>query len=122
MLNKKKRRSLTQFYEKHDDYPVIFASSAANPKKKIYSIGHDLKIKEHDDFQTKKTLKRNEEFMLAKSINIGYYLITPLLLGVFFGYWLDKILNTKPLFLLTLFGLGIVGSFYNLWKTVNEMK
>lgn len=83
-----------------EDYPVIFSKKGLSTKKKG---------KQGD----------NDKIMLAKSLNIGYYLITPLLAGVFFGYWMDRFFGTKPAFMLLLLGLGIAGAFYNLWKTID---
>ncbi len=80
-----------------------------------------MKIKKTEAMPQKKQAE-DDKIELAKSLNIGYYLITPLLVGVFLGYWIDKILGTKPVFLLLFFGLGIVGAFYNLWKTVQDNK
>lgn len=119
-LTKKRHHRLTSFHSQDDDYPIVFSGQIQNKSKKnIYQVGHDLKIKAHDIKENKKENK-NEKILLAKSLNIGYYLITPLLVGVFSGYWLDKVFRTKPMFLLLFFGLGVIGSFYNLWKTVQE--
>lgn len=49
-------------------------------------------------------------------LNLGYYILTPILAGVFLGLVLDKLLATKPVFLLILLLLGTVASFYNLFK------
>ncbi|OGK10111.1 hypothetical protein A2767_00365 [Candidatus Roizmanbacteria bacterium RIFCSPHIGHO2_01_FULL_35_10] len=67
-----------------------------------------------------KSKKRNtdDKLLLARSLNLGYYLIIPLLLGLFLGIWLDKLFSSQPFFLLLLFALGVVSSFYNLWKVV----
>lgn len=91
-------------------------------KKTFYKIGIDLKIKKVDNDSQIKSKKILDEIPLAKSLNIGYYLITPLLVGIFFGFWLDKVLGTKPIFFLLLFSLGVVSSFYNLFKIVKEFK
>lgn len=49
-------------------------------------------------------------------LNLGMYLATPLLLGVFLGTYLDNRLGTKPIVTLVLIGLGLVSTFYNLYK------
>lgn len=58
--------------------------------------------------------------VLAKSLNIGYYLLTPLLVGVFLGIALDKIFQTKGVFVISLIVLGAISSFYNLYKLTKE--
>lgn len=58
--------------------------------------------------------------VLAKSLNIGYYLLTPLLVGVFLGILLDKYFKTQGVFTLILIILGSISSFYNLYKVAKE--
>lgn len=48
--------------------------------------------------------------------NLGYYLLTPLLMGVFLGLTIDNYFHTKPVFTLGLIFLGMFASFYNLYK------
>lgn len=91
-------------------------------KKTFYKIGKDLKLKKVDQDLPIKSKESLNKIVVAKSLNIGYYLITPILVGAFFGYWLDKVFATKPVFFLIPFSLGVIGSFYNLWKIVKEMK
>lgn len=55
-------------------------------------------------------------------LNAGMYLATPILLGVFVGYQLDKYFDTKPIWLLVLLLFGTVSSFYNLWKLSKEVQ
>ena len=53
-------------------------------------------------------------------LNVGYYIITPLLIGVFLGYVLDLWLRTKPLFVGVGIGLGTIACFYNLSKILKN--
>lgn len=50
----------------------------------------------------------------------GVYLITPIIIGVLGGVYLDKYFHTKPLFTISLLILGIIGTFYNLMKIVKD--
>ena len=68
----------------------------------------------------KKTKKINKNLLSINSLNIGAYLITPILLGVFIGYNLDIYLNSKPIFILLFILLGTYSSFYNLFKLTKE--
>ena len=77
-------------------------------------------LKEKPNF-IKKTQKREaNNLLLAKSMTIGYYLITPLLLGVFVGLAIDRFLGSSPLFVLVFIIFGLVGTFYNLYKLFKE--
>jgi len=64
--------------------------------------------------------KENEIFMLAKNSSIGYYVVAPLLLGVFIGFGLDKYFSSKPLFTIVFLLIGVVATFYNLRKLIKE--
>lgn len=58
--------------------------------------------------------------LLAKSLNVGYYVITPLLGGVFLGLLLDRYFGTRGVFVIIMILLGTISSFYNLYKLVKE--
>lgn len=83
-----------------------------------YSIDRGFKLTLKPKTESKKNLKAN--LLLAKYFNVGYYLIAPLLLGVFLGLGVDHVLGTKPLFTLIFLGLGLVSTFYNLRKIIKE--
>lgn len=62
-------------------------------------------------------MDRSHGFTLDSTyLNIGMYLATPLLVGVFLGTYLDNRFGTKPVITLVLLGLGLVSTFYNLYK------
>lgn len=85
----------------------------------------DSKINKGFDIETRyKTIRkkeREEEFWLNPLLyNVGIYLMTPILLGVFIGYSLDKFFKTKPIFVVFFIILGTISSFYNFWKIVKK--
>lgn len=82
-----------------------------------YEIGKDFEIKR--SVKDRKFTKNNN-FLIAKYINIGYYLISPIILGVLFGVFIDIKFGTKPRFTLFLIFLGSISTFYNLWKLIKE--
>lgn len=94
---------------------------------KTFKIDKNLelrKVETDNFFKKKEDFKRDEKglnLLLAKSLNIGYYLIAPLLLGVFFGLLIDQYLKTKPLFTLLLIFFGFIATFYNLIKLKREV-
>ena len=87
-------------------------------KRKIYTVDTEGNKREID--HTVKEKKTDDYTALAKYSSIGYYLVTPLLLGVAGGIGLDNFLHTKPLFTVCLIFLGTIATFYNLFKLVNE--
>lgn len=60
----------------------------------------------------------------SKKKNSGYHLILELtsgmLVGVMFGYYLDKYLETLPLFLFLSSILGIIAGGYNAYKALSQ--
>lgn len=66
--------------------------------------------------------KRNKNGMSldARYLNLGYYLITPLILGVILGLAADTYLHTKPAFTLICIVLGTVGTCYNLFRFIKN--
>lgn len=66
---------------------------------------------------TKKT--RKSSFDVGNYLNLGYYIITPLLLGLSIGILLDKWLKTEPVFILAGIVFGTISTFYNLIKLVS---
>lgn len=58
--------------------------------------------------------------MKPEYFNAGFYILVPLLLCTFLGFQIDNWLKTKPAFLLMGLAVGIVATFYNLWKLAKE--
>lgn len=49
-------------------------------------------------------------------------MIAAILLGLYGGWWLDRRLETFPLFMLLGIFLGIGIGFYSLWRELNAIK
>ena len=82
----------------------------------FYKIGSDLKLKESENF-LKKPKKSNLD--LANFLNIGYYLIAPLLIGVFLGVLIDRSLKTKY-WVIVFILFGFIASIYNLYSLTKK--
>jgi len=75
--------------------------------------------------KSKKDLLRNEKidspkFHNLEAMNVGYYVVIPILIGIFLGLYLDSRFRTKPTFTLILILLGSVASFYNLYRLTKK--
>lgn len=73
--------------------------------------------------KTSRNLKKKKEikkdfFSEYININVGYSLVTPILIGVIIGLALDNKFNSKPFFTVFFIFLGTVSSFYNLFKLI----
>ena len=87
--------------------------------KKYFSFDKNLNLKFTErsrPFPTKETKKNN---LLANYANIGYYLVTPILLGVFLGLYLKKTTG-KEIFIIIGILVGGIGTFYNLIRLLKQ--
>lgn len=62
-----------------------------------------------------KSINRNG---LALYTDLGFYIVIPLLLGLFIGYLFDIKFGIKPIGVLIGIFLGLVASFYNLLRYI----
>ena len=61
----------------------------------------------------------SRKFLVAmRLVGLGWYIAFCIILGVGGGIWLDKRLNTSPLFILLGVLLGSVLAFYGIYKMV----
>lgn len=84
-------------------------------KRKIIRtiVDKDLNVRER---VVVKKENKNNNFRSYQYLNIGFYLVAPLLVGIFSGLYLDKRFNTKPFFLFLGLSIGVIGTFYNLYR------
>ena len=69
------------------------------------------------EFNKKPKIKK-DFFSQYLNINVGYSLVTPILIGVIIGLALDNKFHTKPYFTVFFIFLGAFSSFYNLFKLI----
>lgn len=58
---------------------------------------------------------------LAELSSLGLILPSSIIVGLFFGYWLDKLLDTRPWLLLIFTILGIVSGLMNLLRAIQKI-
>ena len=73
-----------------------------------------------EPFHRKKNRNTEEKFRLIDVMDLGVYLVVPLLAGLGLGILLDSKLGIKPIGIISGLLLGAVGSFFNLLKIVQE--
>lgn len=59
---------------------------------------------------------------IAKYLNVGYYVIIPLLGAVAAGVWLDRSFSTKPFFTVVLVVFGAISSMYNMVRLIKDIQ
>ena len=47
--------------------------------------------------------------------------LSPIVVGIFLGFWLDRWSGMTPLFLLLLFFLGVLAGFWNLYRMAQKI-
>jgi len=60
------------------------------------------------------------ESNLSTAFAVGTDLVAGVAVGTFIGYYLDKWLNTTPLFFLICFFLGAIAGGYNIYRSVQK--
>ena len=75
-------------------------------------------LKKTDRNFDKKPKAKKDFFSEYININVGYSLVTPILIGVIVGLTLDNKFHSKPVFTVSFIFLGMVSSFYNLFKMI----
>lgn len=86
--------------------------------RKSYEIGKDFELKEVKEIKNLRLNKSKPTSFLL--IDVGIFIIFPLLVAVFIGLYIDKTLKTKNLFTLILIFLGFVCSIYNLIRLTKK--
>jgi len=94
---------------------------------KYFNIDKSFDLQKVDKIEFEKKLAKNiskksfwDKNPLEKYLNIGYYLIAPIIIFLMLGLWVDKVLKTKPFFVLFFLLLGVLSSFYNLYRLIKE--
>lgn len=87
-------------------------------KKRYFVFDKKGRLKEtiESEFDKKETRKKSNWATDLNFANVGYYIATPIILGVFLGISIDNWFKTKPFFTLLLIFFGTVMSFYNLYR------
>lgn len=93
-----------------------------NYKKKILTINQAGEIKNVLIGKFKNRKKLTKQSIDFSYLNLGYYIITPLILGVFLGLAVDHWFKTKPLFVSIFLFLGTIACFYNLIRLLKDGK
>lgn len=85
-------------------------------KRTYFSFDRNLNLKK-GDAPSGKTNSKPGKFLLAKYTDIGYYLVTPLLIGVFLGLFFSRITGKEFFVLVGIIG-GAISTFYNLFRLI----
>jgi len=85
-------------------------------------VGKDLDLTKFISLKLKKKKSTNQLKFIMNYLNVGFYLVIPLLTSLYIGTVLDKHYRTKPLFTLIFIVFGLVIIVYQLKKLVDESK
>ncbi|VVA44287.1 conserved hypothetical protein [Candidatus Roizmanbacteria bacterium] len=85
-----------------------------------FEIDKQGNLKETSREFNKKPKIKKDFFTEYININVGYSLVTPILIGVIIGLALDNKLSTKPFFTVFFIFFGMVSSIYNLYRVYKD--
>ncbi|MCX7881355.1 MAG: AtpZ/AtpI family protein [Patescibacteria group bacterium] len=92
-----------------------------NKKIVFLKVSKEFELKKiKEEFGKKKQIKKKNFFPLDFFLVSGYYIITPLILGVFLGLSLEKRFYTEGKLTTIFILLGGVGSIYNLFRLTKK--
>jgi|SRR3989344_3895590 len=129
LIRHKRRKFHHEDKEIYQDVTASFFNDLTSTKvtdrikadKQVYKVDEEGNIKEIPTDKTKKIkLAKNRKSFDLVNLGLSYYLVTPLIFGVFSGLALDYWLKTKPLFFIFFLFLGTLASFYNIFKILKE--
>ncbi|MFA6081670.1 MAG: AtpZ/AtpI family protein [Patescibacteria group bacterium] len=86
--------------------------------RNYFEIDKRGNLRKTDQNFSKKPKIKKDFFSEYININVGYSLVTPILIGVIIGLALDNKFHTKPYFTVFFIFFGMVSSLYNLFKII----
>ena len=86
-------------------------------QKNISTVGENFEIRSTK--QSKKVGRSATNLEYLRYLNIGFYLVTPLLVGVAVGIYVDGRFQTRPIGVIIGIIIGAMGTFYNLIKLID---
>ncbi|MCP3924770.1 MAG: AtpZ/AtpI family protein [Desulfobacterales bacterium] len=58
----------------------------------------------------------------AKHSSLGLSVALSIVIGLFLGFWLDKVFDTEPVLMFVFLMLGIAAGFRNIWHEIRKIK
>ncbi|MBI4008742.1 AtpZ/AtpI family protein [Candidatus Roizmanbacteria bacterium] len=113
-LLKKRKRAGYEYNSELTRGKIDATIKKSNP---IFAVDLAGNIKKVNEKESKKLTKKKFD---VTYLNVGYYIITPIIIGVFLGLGVDYWAGTKPFFTSIFLFLGTVASFYNLFKLLKN--
>lgn len=96
--------------------PLTKDSAPDKIKKFSYIDIHGSRSESRKKKSKTKNISDMDLVTISKYINIGYYLVIPILVGVFLGVYIDSKFATKPRYTLVFLLLGTALTIYNLFN------
>ncbi len=81
-----------------------------------YKIGTDFELKATDLKLENSKIKKKSLPLPAYLLNVGFYIVAPLIIAIPVGLYLDKQFNTRNIFTLLLIFFGFFSTIYNLGR------
>ncbi|MDC3091819.1 AtpZ/AtpI family protein [Rickettsiales bacterium] len=88
--------------------------------KKIQEFKQKLEAFENNKKSNLKHIKNNNAFGLGLKISLD--LVVSIIVGILIGLGIDKLFNTKPIFFLIFFILGIAAGFFNIYRLILNLE
>ena len=88
--------------------------------KKIHDFKQKLEAFEKNKKNNLKFIKNTNSFGLGLKISLD--LVVSIIVGILIGLGIDKLFNTKPIFFLIFFILGIAAGCFNMYRSIINLE
>ena len=95
------------------------ANDKMKSEKDILTLDNDGVVTKIKESKLRKKTTPQKGFDL-RNLNVGYYILVPMIGGILIGSLLDNQFKSKPLFIGIFLFLGTIAGFYNLIKLLKE--
>lgn len=116
----------TMYSEKEFKIGSDFELHTLKKKDLLKKKGQFEGTQDGSDFDLYPIKKKRDEDAETKSLqsmqymNMGFFLVTPVLLGVILGLYIDNLLHIRPLATVIFISLGAAASIYNLFRMLEK--
>jgi ATP synthase protein I len=76
----------------------------------------DARARQGQDDPASRKVDTGDSTATGKALRAATDLVAALFVGGFLGYWLDRWLHTKPLFMIVMFFAGFAAGFLNIYR------
>ena len=91
-------------------------------RRRLDSLGEKLEKAQGRHGPAASASPRSQGAALGQALRLGVELVAGVAVGVFIGWWLDRLFGTAPFLMVTFLGLGAAAGILNVVRTAKRMQ